>query len=282
MVFVSTLLGLTTPLLLGSAATLLFGKRKSISNPYPGLLFHSITPSPREMSHYPQSGFRRFCYQLRKHHYQPYTLNSISASPPDRKSLLITFDDGLQSIFRYGLPLLEEYAFKATIFCLSGYYGAQSHWDVFSNNTHLDKEQIRTLHTLGHEIGSHTRTHAYLPFMPEKEVKKELVDSKAELEDIIGSAVTSLSFPFGGWNRDIWQIAREAGYEKATLYRNHALSDDTLYPVSGVYRFDSPEDILRKVNNRPPLSVVRARTAMMAHFAKGTPVWLFRKSYTRL
>ena len=250
----------------------------------PGLLFHSITPKPGEMSHYSHSDFKYLCTLLKENGYSTNTLKNMANAndTPESKQILITFDDGLESVFKYALPSLEEQRFKTTIFCMGGFYGSKSTWDIFSHNTHLTREQIISLHTLGHEIGSHTCTHAYLPFLNKDRQLKELTDSKARLEDIIGAPVTSLSFPYGGYNDQIWQLAREIGYTKATLYRNHSSSDSNLYPVEGVYRFDSPFDVLHKINSTSLYSIVRARTAMMAHFAKGTPLWKFRKTYTSL
>ena len=211
----------------------------------------------------------------------PMTLHDANSTPADPCSgrCLITFDDGLQSVYKYAFPSLEEFGFCSTIFCISGFYGKKSSWDIYSNNMHLNKSQIRHLSEKGHEIGSHTKSHAYLPFLNNKSIYSELFDSRSELEDITGCPVTSCSFPYGGWTPDIWKIAQDAGYSAATLYRNHSQATTGLFPVLGVQRFDSTNDIISKLTTKTTFSILRARSNLMAHFAKGTPMWKFRKEY---
>jgi peptidoglycan/xylan/chitin deacetylase (PgdA/CDA1 family) len=144
----------------------------------------------------------------------------------------------------------------------------------------LNKHSIRRLSELGHEIGSHTCTHANLPYLSEKDLTKELIDSKSKLQDITGKAVTSLSFPFGSWNKRVWAKARDIGYISATLYRNHRCSfDHQLFPVYGVYQFDSPDSVLSKINNHHTYSISAAISLLLSHFSKGSPIWKFRKNY---
>jgi peptidoglycan/xylan/chitin deacetylase (PgdA/CDA1 family) len=62
-------------------------------------------------------------------------------------------------------------------------------------------------------IGSHTLTEKYLPTIKEKqELKREIFDSKAKLEAILSRPVTCFSYPIGGFNKEIRQMAVDAGY----------------------------------------------------------------------
>jgi peptidoglycan/xylan/chitin deacetylase (PgdA/CDA1 family) len=272
------------PLFLGMGATLLFGRRKTSSS-IPGLLFHSILPKPAlgaEMSLYPLDRFEKFCIALKQHGYHGVTLGKARNASPTasaNKPVLITFDDGLQSVYLHAHPVLERHGLKATVFCVGGLYGEKSSWDVFAGKRHLTREQIRNLATYGHEIGSHTCSHAYLPYLDDGSLRRELSDSKRRLEDIIGKEVTSLSFPFGGWNRHIWEIAQETGYRAATLYRGRGAPSEGLFPVEGVYRFDSVNDVLSKIILVTGISSIMARSRMMTHFARGTPIWKYRREY---
>ncbi|MBN1577513.1 MAG: polysaccharide deacetylase family protein [Chitinispirillaceae bacterium] len=274
-----------SPLVLGAGATLIFGRRLR-KPPVPGLLFHSVVPKPRaEMAHFPRGRFEKLCDALQQRNYRTLTLHeasNASALPPGEKTVLLTFDDGLQSVYRHALPLLDGCGFRATVFCVSGFYGEDSSWDIFPHNRHLTREEIRSIAQSGHEIGSHTCTHAYLPYLDDQSVRRELSNSKKLLENIIGKAVTSLSFPYGGWNQRIWEIAQETGYTAATLYRGHVGVLKGLFPVQGVHRFDSVDDVLAKLTTTRPLSLVRARSRMMTHFARGTPVWKYRKEYVKV
>lgn len=54
-------------------------------------------------------------------------------------------------------------------------------------------DEIQTLQRMGMEIGSHTLTHRLLTGRLASEVRYELKESKARLEDIVGAPVVSLS-----------------------------------------------------------------------------------------
>lgn len=74
-----------------------------------------------------------------------------------RRSVLLTFDDGYESNYTYGFPLLAKYNFKAAIF-LTGKTpedGAIESELLF--NPHLTTFQLKTMHRSGFlEFGCHT------------------------------------------------------------------------------------------------------------------------------
>ncbi|NLL12117.1 MAG: polysaccharide deacetylase family protein [Fibrobacter sp.] len=268
------------PLSAGYLSTLLFNHRRSIPH-LPGLLFHSVVPKPKmNMSHYSTVRFKEFLLCLKKNDYQTLTLNQAvqQLNHANGKKCLITFDDGMECVYTQALPLLREFNFSSTIFCIAGFTGQSSSWDIFDGQKHMSKQQIRGLSDSGHEIGSHTLTHANLTFLNDRDLEKELKDSKKILEDITGKEINTISFPYGSWNEHVWRKALESGYVSATLYRNHHPISSGLFPVYGVYRFDKPSDIMNRLQKRR-FSASIATAILMSHFSKGTPVVKFRKNY---
>ena len=267
------------PVLLGCIATFLFGHRKSNSG-IPGLLFHSVLPDPSlNQSHFSSEQFRLLVQSLKERNITAITIDDFKSSPQDKNNILITFDDGLENFYTCALPVLQEAGFKATVFCVAGYLGKVSSWDVYNGSPHLTMKQIREICDMGHQIGSHTLTHANLPYISSQDLACELKDSRAILEDITGKPVTSLSFPHGSWNLKVWKRAQEAGYRTATLYRNHVHNCKDLIPVHGVYRFDTTTEIISRIISKGRFSISLAKARMISQFAKGTPVWKFRKNY---
>jgi len=59
-----------------------------------------------------------------------------------------------------------------------------------------DPDQIRKIHAAGHEIGSHSMRHEWLPGLHGNALKETLVSSKQALEDCIGAPVTTFVPPF--------------------------------------------------------------------------------------
>jgi peptidoglycan/xylan/chitin deacetylase (PgdA/CDA1 family) len=262
------------PFSTGLLATLLLGKvNKQIS--VPGLLFHSVMPGTLlpNLSCYSTKNFERLITLLKINNYHGVTVSSAFMNTPGKKPILLTFDDGFQCVEDHALPLLDRENFKATIFCVTGFNGKKSSWDVYSYNRHLDNNAIRRIAQNGHEIGSHTSSHAFLPYLCDMDLKTELETSKKILEDITGNPVTSISFPFGGINRRVWKFALDAGYKHGTIYRDHQKnSSSDLFPVYGVYQFESADNIYHKINPGNYFSIPRAASVLLSHFSKGTPI----------
>jgi len=273
-----------SPLLMGLTGIALFG-RASKQDGVPGLLFHSIYQEhPRfTLSSIPASRFKSIIRCLIEDDFIPVTISEAngtgyhaSLSP---RPVLLTFDDGCRSFITHVLPLMEELKIKATVFPISGYFGRSSTWDIMPAFTHLTKSELREISSCGHEIGSHGVTHADLTFLGASDLAAELNDSKKTLEDITGKNVSAISFPYGSWNLRVWERAQEAGYRCGTIYRKHCRALPGLFPVYGVYSFDTPQTVFSRITARHPLSASVACAKMMSHFAKGAPVWKFDKKY---
>ena len=132
-----------------------------------------------------------------------------------KKIVAITFDDGYQDNYRYAMPILQEFGFLATIFCLSGKIGGVSDWTedpVWKGHPLLDAHQMRELSSMGLEIGSHTRTHADLSRVSSENARDEIVHSKTDLEDLLGVPVRSFCYPFGAYREETPSLVRRAGY----------------------------------------------------------------------
>jgi peptidoglycan/xylan/chitin deacetylase (PgdA/CDA1 family) len=80
-------------------------------------------------------------------------------------------------------------------------------------------EELQTLDAVPSvEIGAHSVTHPSLAAQPEAVQRRELVESKSQLEQWLGHPVRSVSYPYGGSNdhsKLTRRLAREAGYSYA-------------------------------------------------------------------
>jgi len=100
----------------------------------------------------------------------------------------ITSDDGGGSAL-----LLAEYlsarGLRATFFIVTDWIGLENFLAI---------EEIRAIHSMGHVVGSHSHTHSG-PFCDLSEVRlhREVVESRAVLEELLGVAVNTFSVPGG-------------------------------------------------------------------------------------
>ncbi|MEZ2345759.1 polysaccharide deacetylase family protein [Terriglobus sp. RCC_193] len=156
--------------------------------------------------------------------------HSVNDSP---ESLVITFDDGHYSNFRFAAPLLEFTA-------LHGHFFLPSTW-IGQRRGFMSWQDIRELAARGHTIGSHSATHAFLTSCSASAMYEELAGSRHTLEDRLGISVTSISMPGGRWNEEVLRACALAGYE--TVYTSEpgfyrpAINMDELRTPAVIGRF---------------------------------------------
>ena len=76
-------------------------------------------------------------------------------------------------------------------------------------------DQVRELHSAGHEIGSHSSTHPLLTELSDESVEQEVEGSRRRLSEAIGAPVASFSYPGGSYDARVLDAVRAAGYECA-------------------------------------------------------------------
>lgn len=123
-----------------------------------------------------------------------------------RRGVVITFDDGYEETHRIAWPILKRYRAPAAVFVAPGEVGLKGF---------VTWEQIASMASDGVTIGSHTMHHAYLPLTPPESLAEELVGSKQAIETRLGHAIHYLSYPIGGFTRQVMERAQQAGYRAA-------------------------------------------------------------------
>jgi peptidoglycan/xylan/chitin deacetylase (PgdA/CDA1 family) len=124
----------------------------------------------------------------------------------EKQAVAVTFDDCFDCVARNALPLLLKKNIPVSVFVPTGSIGKKPTW--LQGSGHPDEQerimnsaQIRSLYSAGIHFGSHTVTHRNWKMIDDHEVKIEVLESKKTLESIIGDEVTSISFPFGAFNK---------------------------------------------------------------------------------
>lgn len=87
-------------------------------------------------------------------------------------------------------------------------------WDGFMN-----VEQMKDLIARGHEIGSHSHSHALLPQCTADELRAEIAGSKLKLESALGAPITTFCYPNGSSDHRSVAHVRDAGYRAAVTTR---------------------------------------------------------------
>jgi peptidoglycan/xylan/chitin deacetylase (PgdA/CDA1 family) len=195
---------------------------------------------------------------------------------PD-KPVLLTFDDGYADLAKYALPVLRRYGFGAAVFVVTGRVGGTSTWDeARGSGTYrlLTREQIRYWATQGIEFGAHSRTHVDLATLAANELAEEVIGSRDELANILGSPVTSFAYPYGSYNQAAYDCARGAfdltfRADEKTPGVNYLVTDPHLLERIMVQPGDSLADLECRVRwGHNPLHEMRARVRLRSRLRR--------------
>ncbi len=111
--------------------------------------------------------------------------------------------------------MLEQYGYKGTFYVCPEWIGTDGY---------LDEAALGRIAADGHEIGSHSLNHPHLETLSPAECRRQMVESKGQLEARFGTPVTSFAYPHGFTHGQAWvaETAQEASYTSA---RTTTISD---------------------------------------------------------
>lgn len=144
---------------------------------------------------------------------------NVSQALEGAAGVTLTFDDGPESDLVIAAPALRAAGFGATFYVVAGWIGRPGF---------LKPEQLRELAGDGLEIGSHGMSHAFMSDLSDQELRRELGESKARLEEMVQQPVVHFSCPGGRWDERVANIAAELGYQSVATSRlgvGHAEKD---------------------------------------------------------
>lgn len=170
------------------------------SNLYVSSLAHQMTP----MYDIPAPMFERQICMLSEKGYKSLLFEDVQNIKEDRKYVIITFDDGLKGNYRFALPVLKKYGFKAVFFINVG---------AIDSERFMSWDELAELVSEGMSIQSHTVSHKPLETLNDQEIYNELLLSKQVIEERLRTNVSALSFPHGSYNLRIVRLAQQVGYK---------------------------------------------------------------------
>jgi peptidoglycan/xylan/chitin deacetylase (PgdA/CDA1 family) len=156
------------------------------------------------------------------------------------RPLRASFDDAFRSAESV-FPELERIGVPVQVFVCSGYArdGAALSIPELAGD---DPQQLATMtwdELRGVDVGSHGVTHAHLTRLSDDELRRELVESKQQIEDELGRPCSEFAYPYGEHDERVRAAVRAAGYARA-----YGLVDDADDPYAlrrvDLYRRHTP------------------------------------------
>jgi len=168
---------------------------------------------------------------------QTFLVGLAAPTSLPKRSVLLTFDDGYQSMRQVALPWLLRFGYPGLLFVPTDYIGKCNEFDagIEPQEAICDWDDLRELERHGVSVQSHGASHRRFSELASAELEEELRRSKATLEAGLGKPVEVIAYPFGdgGVNQQAVQRALErTGYRAACLYGG----GPNRLPVANPYR----------------------------------------------
>ncbi|MDQ7826070.1 MAG: polysaccharide deacetylase family protein [Candidatus Eremiobacteraeota bacterium] len=187
------------------------------------LCYHQIAPVAKDIMTTTPEMFEAQVRYLRTHDYYPVGMEEAVAflkgrKPTRQKMVMITFDDGYDGIYHYGLPILRKYRFPAVVFLVVSKITENGER---SETGHLSWKQLRVLRDSGlFYIGSHTNAlHQKVQWdlrdgrITSSQLIRDLCKSRIYIYNHLGILTDYLAWPYGGYDDRTIEIARNCGFK---------------------------------------------------------------------
>ncbi len=253
-------------------------KEKKATQKVPILLYHHITTDSfsddDSISLISPEDFRLHMTAI-KTNFSPISLREYcdyvkcedgSRDIPDN-AIIVTFDDGYSSNYEIAYPILKSLEIPATIFVVTDTVGAKA-GEGKVNNSHFTWEEAKEMEASGLiDIQSHTVNHARVTDYDFAEQIRQIRKSKYDIEKNLGHICDMIAYPYGDYNENIKQMARDAGYTVQLLVDDKTTEDayEVNTPSEGVEKLTRMTiagsmgnvnvlEIIRKTLNRKRIS----------------------------
>lgn len=226
------------------------------------LCYHGLSEAWPESTAVRPADFEAQLRSFARSGYRGLTLAEALTSPPGGKSLVVTFDDALESVWEHAREPLARLGMPATVYVPTDYpdSGRPMGWSGFdrwlgSEHEHelacMSWGQLRELAAAGWEIGSHTRSHPRLSQLGEEQIAVELAESRRLCEERTGAPCHSLAYPYSDYDERAVRAAAAAGYRCAVSVPRDAQPPLPFeWPRVGVYNGEDARRVRRRAWSR--------------------------------
>lgn len=175
----------------------------------PILLYHHIKDE-RSNSRYTVSipNFRDQMQALYDNGYTAITISMllealIQGRDLPEKPVVITFDDGHQSVYDNAFPIMQDLGFPGVFYIVANRI----------NDVHnfVNVEELQTMIDAGWEIGSHSYTHPDLTRY-RANIAYEIGQSRIDLQNALDVEINTFAYPFGAMDSFVAQKVNDYGY----------------------------------------------------------------------
>ncbi len=195
-------------------------------NGFTVLCYHRFVSHPEwqkstlSMYRLPVTEFSWQMKYLKEHGIVPISLEQLKAywfegKPLPDKAVLLTFDDGFNSIYHKAYPVFRKFGYPGVLFLYTDFIRGQ--------NKSLRYTEIEAMQRKGMAVESHTKSHLNLGLEEEKRepadfnriLDEELSEPLSFISEKFNRKATILAYPYGVYDDTIVKKTQEKGYQMA-------------------------------------------------------------------
>lgn len=204
----------------------------------PVVMYHQLTKSESRAGRYVLTveQFEKDLIFLKENGYKTVTVQQLldfsagKGSLPE-KSIMITFDDGCETLYAYALPLLEKYGFMAVGFVVGSFTDSYTELDDHNlNYSNLTWDEVKELCAGGvidiqsHTYDLHKNTGSRSGLKKQKSETLEqysefLTADASKMNDVMlehtGKTPVAIAYPFGSFSKESADILKKCGIKMA-------------------------------------------------------------------
>lgn len=191
------------------------------------LTFHSIDDSGSVLS-FPAQLFAQLLEAISRAGVPVCDLEMLLL-PEKQEGIVLTFDDGLRSVFTTALPILRDHAVPAHLFLTTGAVGGDNRWPSQRADAPrfamMSWTEVEQLHDAGCRIEGHTVSHPDLRALTNEAALAECAEADAAIARRLGRAPRYFAYPYGALNTRIASLLRDR-YRACLTTKLRPLRDD--------------------------------------------------------
>ena len=182
------------------------------------LIYHSVAGGRFSISE------EKFCAQMGwlKENAQVVTLDELLNNPNQGNlRVVLSFDDGYQTLFNTVHPILESKKFPAIVYLVSHVLGGNEHimskteLGHYPDEYFLNWSEVSYLIQHGWTVGGHGMDHIDLTKVSLEEATKQLSGCKEHIESRLGVSCHHFAYTWGHYNSGVSVAVTKAGYHSA-------------------------------------------------------------------
>jgi peptidoglycan/xylan/chitin deacetylase (PgdA/CDA1 family) len=202
----------------------------------PVLMYHSISastaPDPHRLRVHPDRLDRHLRW-LRRLGLRGVGLSELLHAQERGEAgrlVALTFDDGYTDFLEHAVPVLERHGMTATLYVVAGRMDGTNEWDSGPRLPIMGPDQVRAVAAAGHEVGSHTMTHARLAGADPGTLTAEVAGSRQVLQDVLQTEVAGFCYPYGAYDPAAADAVQAAGYGNGCVIGDYSPGDRFTVP----------------------------------------------------